>query len=74
MKVINNTTGEIKYATYAANSSGNMRMWVDGKFYTDKQFNKTFSQIDPTGHYVKVLGKWQSIESIIKLAIKQLNQ
>lgn len=42
MKVQNKVTGEIKYAVYAANTSGNMRYNVDGKFLTDKQFDKNY--------------------------------
>ena len=42
MKVRNKITGKIFDATYGATSGGNMRMWVDGKFYTDKQFGSTF--------------------------------
>lgn len=44
-KAKNKTTGDIVNVIYAANSRGNMRMWVDGKFYTDKQFDKTFKII-----------------------------
>lgn len=44
-KAKNKSTGEIVSVLYAANSKGNMRMWVDGKFYTDKQFDKTFKLI-----------------------------
>ena len=46
MKVVVKSTGEQKTAIYAANSTGNMRMNVDGKFYTDKQFGKMFTPID----------------------------
>lgn len=41
--VINKTTGERTTAQYAPNSRGNLRMWVNGKFYSDKQFNKLFN-------------------------------
>ena len=41
--VIDNETGEEKIAVYAANRKGNMRYNIDGKFYTDKQFDKKFS-------------------------------
>ena len=43
MKVIEKATGAEKDAIYAANSLGNMRMNVDGKFYTDKKFNEKFT-------------------------------
>lgn len=59
MKVINNTTGKISNATYAHNRLGNLRMWVDGKFYDDKKFSKIFSQLDPTENYIKINGQWQ---------------
>jgi len=45
MKARNKQTGEVHNVIYAANSSGNMRLWVDGKFYSDKQFEKCFSII-----------------------------
>jgi len=48
MKVINNTTGKISNATYAHNRLGNLRMWVDGKFYSDKKFDRTFTKLDST--------------------------
>jgi len=48
MKVINNTTGEVTYATYGANRQGNLRMWVSGKFYSDKKFDKTFTRVNST--------------------------
>lgn len=59
MKVLNNKTGEITNATYANNRLGNLRMWVNGKFYDDKKFNKLFSRLDPTENYIKVNGAWQ---------------
>ena len=46
MKVINKTTGEISYATYGHNRLGNLRMWVEGRFYSDKNFDKMFSRLD----------------------------
>jgi len=48
MKVINNTTGKISNAIYAHNKLGNLRMWVDGKFYSDKRFDKTFTKLHST--------------------------
>lgn len=45
-KVQDRITGEIKIAVYAANSKGNMRFNVDGKFLTDKQFDKQFKIIN----------------------------
>ena len=59
MKVINKITGEIFNAGYYCNSRGNMRMWVNGKFYTDKKFDQTFAQLDITEYYIKLNGKWQ---------------
>jgi hypothetical protein len=40
--VIEKTTGKQFVAVYALNSGGNLRFNVNGKFYTDKQFNKLF--------------------------------
>ena len=45
MKIIVKATGEIKVAIYATTSAGHKRMNVDGKFYTDKQFDKLFEII-----------------------------
>lgn len=45
MKIKVKSTGEIKYAVYAATPTGNKRFNVDGKFYTDKQFNKLFEPV-----------------------------
>lgn len=44
--VKNKVTGEVKYAVYAANRLGNLRMAIDGKFYTDKEFEKLFKKIN----------------------------
>lgn len=41
-EIIVKATGEKKTAVYAANSGGNMRYNVDGKFYSDKKFNELF--------------------------------
>ena len=46
MKVKNKKTGEVFIATYDKNRLGNLQMWVNGKFYTDKKFNKVFSIIN----------------------------
>lgn len=42
VKVIEIKSGKIKYAVYAHNSTGSLRYNIDGKFYTDKQFYKSF--------------------------------
>lgn len=42
MKVEHRQTGIEYHAIYAANKQGNMRYWVEGKFYTDKLFDRTF--------------------------------
>jgi hypothetical protein len=44
IKVIHKKTGKIVNATYAHNRLGNLRLWADGKFYSDKLFDKTFSR------------------------------
>ena len=59
MKVLEVTTGTIYNATYTHNRLGNLRMWVNGKFYSDEMFSKTFLQVDPTENYIKVNGQWQ---------------
>jgi len=48
MKVQVKLTGEIKTATYATKPNGDKRMWVDGKFYSDKEFCKQFKTINMT--------------------------
>ncbi len=35
-------TNEIKIAVYAPNKKGNKQYNIDGKFYTDKNFDKLF--------------------------------
>ena len=50
MKVIEKLTGKEFTASYGANSKGNMRMWVDGKFYSDRQFAKKFQIIKTHTH------------------------
>jgi len=38
-------TDRIVSVQYGANRLGNMRMWVEGKFYSDKEFGKKFKLI-----------------------------
>lgn len=38
-------TGEKKLAIYAPNNKGNKQLNVDGKFYTDKDFDKKYKVI-----------------------------
>lgn len=45
MKVIERSTGNIYHAQYAPNSGGNMRLWVEGKFYSDKKFAELFEVV-----------------------------
>jgi len=45
MKVIHKKTGKMVNATYAHNRLGNLRMWVEGKFYDDKKFDKIFRRL-----------------------------
>jgi len=45
MKVIEKATGQEFTAQYGYTSTGNRRMWVEGKFYSDKQFAKKFKII-----------------------------
>lgn len=59
MKVINHTTGKISCTEYFPNRKGNLRLWIEGKFISDRDFNKNFSQIDATEQYVKINGQWQ---------------
>lgn len=42
---VKDKAGKIHLAIYTANRLGNMRMNVNGKFYTDKQFCKHFKKI-----------------------------
>jgi hypothetical protein len=44
--VENKKTGEQFTAQYACNRLGNKRMWVNGKFYSDKEYDKTFKVIE----------------------------
>ena len=39
------STGKIVSVQYGANRLGNKRMWVEGKFYSDKLFGKLFKLI-----------------------------
>jgi hypothetical protein len=50
IKVQNKKTLEIFTAEYAYNRLGNKRMWVNGKFYSDKEYDKTFKVIE-VKHY-----------------------
>jgi hypothetical protein len=59
MKVLEVKTETIYHATYAHNRLGNLRMWVNGKFYSDKYFSKRFLEVDTTENYVKINGQWQ---------------
>ena len=40
--VVKVETGEEKIAVYAPNKKGNKQFNVDGKFYTDQEFDKNF--------------------------------
>lgn len=42
MKAKNKKTGEVVTVMYEPNRLGNMRIWVNGKFYSDKEFDKKF--------------------------------
>jgi hypothetical protein len=42
MKVIRKSDKKEFTVEYAHNRLGNKRMWVDGKFYSDKDFSKLF--------------------------------
>lgn len=56
VNVINKQTGATFTAVYAPNSKGNMRYNIEGKFYTDKTFDKTFG-IMPVNNRT---GEWKS--------------
>jgi len=45
VRAIERSSGKEIFAIYAANSSGNMRLNVNGKFYSDRQFSKLFDSI-----------------------------
>lgn len=46
--VIETATGKEKIAVYAPNKKGNKQFNVDGKFYTDNEFDKKFiTPIEP---------------------------
>ncbi len=42
LKIEDKKTGELHTAIYAHNRLGNLRMWVNGKFYSDKDFIRKF--------------------------------
>jgi hypothetical protein len=42
IKVQDKKTGEIFTCEYAHNRLGNKRMWVNGKFYSDRDFDRKF--------------------------------
>lgn len=44
--VIEKSTGKQYVAVYAQNSGGNLRMNVNGKFYSDKKFNQLFKLVN----------------------------
>jgi hypothetical protein len=48
MKAIEISSGREVFAVYAANRLGNMRLNVEGKFYSDKQFSKLFDLVQKT--------------------------
>ena len=41
-KVIEVKTGMVQFATYTKNRLGNLRYWVAGRFYSDKEFDSKF--------------------------------
>jgi hypothetical protein len=45
MKAKNRQTGEIVSVQYGYNSGNNLRLWINGKFYSDKSFDKLFEII-----------------------------
>lgn len=42
LKIEDKKTGKLHTAIYAHNRLGNLRMWVNGKFYSDKDFIRKF--------------------------------
>ena len=56
MKVIEKLTGKEFNASYGANSKGNMRIWVEGKFYSDRQFAKKFEIIKKFSYFTENFG------------------
>lgn len=48
IKAIEIATGRTVSVQYAHNRLGNLRMWVDGKFYSDNDFAKKFKLITET--------------------------
>ena len=55
------STGNFYYANYGPNRLGNLQLWVNGSFYSDKNFSKNFIMI-PSEEY-EVMDK-----SLIKVA------
>lgn len=53
MNVFDKVEKKLTTAIYATTQTGNKRMSVDGKFYTDKQFNKRYEIVgeDLTMHF-----------------------
>lgn len=45
-KVIDKKTGVIYVAIYCQNNKGNLRYWIEGKFYSDRNFDKKFTIIN----------------------------
>ena len=37
-------------------------MYVHDRFYSDREFDKIFSQLDPTENYIKINGQWKPRE------------
>lgn len=48
MRIQDKHSGEIKTAIYATTPAGNKRYNVDGKFYSDRAFDKKFKAVDST--------------------------
>lgn len=51
VKAKQKSTDTILSVQYGANRLGNMRMWVEGKFYSDKEFNRKFKLITDEKQY-----------------------
>jgi hypothetical protein len=45
VKATEKKTGRVVSVQYGHNRLGNLRMWVEGKFYSDKLFGKLFKLI-----------------------------
>jgi hypothetical protein len=50
VKIIEKKTGKENTAVYGRNRRGNLRYNVDGKFLSDKEFNKHYSLVDEVQH------------------------